>query len=120
MKGLRSFQVYSREEYSGEERRRKPRINFPASIKIRTRCHSANRLEFETVAKDLSAGGFSACAPMECRPGQKLFFVVNFSLAKFGGPKAIKIAAYGSILRSSRRLNGSYKIASTITRYRFL
>ncbi len=120
MKALKPFRVYSRKEYSGEERRRKPRIYYPIPIKIRTRFRSGELFEFDTLAKDFSAGGFSAHAPIECQPGQKLFFIVRFSLAKNANPEGMKIAAHGNIVRSDKRSDGSFMFASTVTRYRVL
>lgn len=120
MTAFRSFRVYSRKEYSGEERRRKPRIHYPIPIKIRARGHLGERLEFETIANDFSAGGFSADTPQECQPGQKLFFIVKFSLAKGDHKEALKIAAHGNVLRSEKRRSGSYTLVSTMERFRIL
>jgi c-di-GMP-binding flagellar brake protein YcgR len=120
MTAFRSFRVYSRKEYAGEERRRKPRIYYPIPIKIRARGHLGERLEFETIANDFSAGGFSANAPQECQPGRKLFYIIKFSLVKGDHKEAIKIAAYGKVLRSEKRRSGSYTLVSTVERFRFL
>jgi hypothetical protein len=119
MTAFRSFRVYSRKEYSGEERRRKPRIYYPIPIKIRTRGLRGERLEFETIANDFCAGGFSADTPQKCQPGQKLFFIVKFSLAK-GAKEAITLAAHGNVLRTEKRRSGSFTLVSTMEHFRFL
>jgi hypothetical protein len=120
MKPYRFFRVYSRKKYNGEERRLKPRIYYPIPIRVRTTGCCGERLEFDTFADDLSAGGFSAHTTMEFQPGQKLFFVMRFSLEKGSHLEATTVAAHGIVLRSEKRFNGSYAFASTVDRHRFI
>lgn len=120
MEPQRFFRVYSRKEYDGKERRRKPRIYYPIPIKVRFRESSGERIEFDTVADDMSAGGFSAHSSTECKPGQKLFFWINFSLRKGAYPQATTVAAQGIVLRNEKRLNGLHVFASTVARHRFV
>jgi len=120
MKPYRFFRVYRRKEYEGEERRQKPRIYYPIPIKVRTKGCWGERFEFDTFADDLSAEGFSAHTPMECQPGQKLFFVMKFSLQKGTHLQATTVVAQGTVLRSERRFNGSYVFASTVGRHKFI
>jgi hypothetical protein len=120
---MQSFKLYrfrSRTAYEGAERRQKPRIYFPVLIKIRANARTGERFEFDTCANDLGAGGFSAHSLREFRQGQQLFCVVRFSLKKVCDLRTTTIAARGIVLRSEKRLDGSYLFASTFDRHRFL
>jgi hypothetical protein len=120
MQSHRFFQVYSRESYQGEERRCTPRIYYPIPLRIRIKQTSGEHLEFRTFANDLSTGGFSAHTAMECHAGQKLFFLMRFSLQKGIHAQAPLVAAQGIVLRSEKRFDGSYVFASTVGRRRFI
>jgi hypothetical protein len=106
--------------YQGEERRSKPRIYYPIPIKIRGKKRGSNRLEFETVADDLSAGGFSTRVAEEYHSGQRLFLLIHFSLAKDKSIRAAKVAAHGVVLRTRKRYDGMYNLAVAFSNCRFV
>jgi hypothetical protein len=120
MQPLRFFSVYSRDSYQGEERRGTPRIHYPLPIRIRIEQSFGGRLEFSAFANDVSAGGFSAHTTVECHPGQRIFFLIRFSLQKGIYMQAAMVAAQGIVLRSEKRFNGSYVFASKLGRRRFI
>jgi hypothetical protein len=120
MQTFKLFRFHGRKAYEGEERRRKPRIYYPIPIIVRTAGCSGKRFEFDTYAHNIGAGGFSAPAAKELRPGQKLFFIVKFSLNKIGNLRTTAIAAYGFVLRCEKQNDGSYVFASTFDRHRFI
>jgi hypothetical protein len=120
MQSHKLFRVYSKESYQGEERRCTPRIYYPIPLRIRIKQPSGEHLEFRTFANDLSTSGFSAHTTVECHPGQKLFFLMRFSLQKGIPARAPMVAAQGIVLRSERRFDGSYVFASTVGRHRFI
>jgi hypothetical protein len=120
MQSFKLFQFCGRKAYAGPERRRKPRIYYPIPIKARPAGRAAERFELNTYANNLSAGGFSAPSEREFLPGQRLFFIVRFSLDKSLNARVTAIAAHGTVLRSEVQLDGSYVFASSFDRYRFL
>jgi hypothetical protein len=119
MRPFKLIRICKRKRYNGKERRRKPRIYYPIPIKVRTRGGCGERVEFDIFANDLSAGGFSAYAANECKPGQKLFFIIRFS-SSGKDLQATTVAAQGIVLRSEKRKNGSYVFASTMERRRII
>jgi hypothetical protein len=113
------LRICNRNVYNGKERRRKPRIYYPIPIKIRTRECCGERIEFDAFVDNFSAIGFSAHASKECRPGQKLFFIIKIP-SSGKDPQATTVAAQGIVLRSEMQNNGSYMFASTVDRHRFI
>jgi hypothetical protein len=120
MEPRRLFRVYSRNKYEGKERRQNPRIYYPIPIKIRFRVDGGERIELDTIADNVSARGFSVRAATECKPGQKLFVLIKFSLRKDHYLQVATVAARGVVLRSEKRMNGSYVFSSTVVRHRFV
>ncbi len=97
----------------------KPRICHPVPIQIRTKGSRGERIRFEACIDDFSAGGFSAHAATECRPGQELFFVIRIpSFAE--DPRSATVASRGIVLRSEKLDDGSFSFASTVGRHRFI
>jgi hypothetical protein len=119
MRSFKLLRICDRNEYSGQERRKTPRIYYPIPIKIRTRGCCGERIEFDAFVDDFSAIGFSAHAERECRPGQKLFVILKIP-SSGKDPQATTVAAQGIVLRSEMRKNGSYRFASTVDRHRFI
>jgi hypothetical protein len=119
MRPFKMLRICNIKGYGGLERRQKPRIYYPISIKIRTREGCGERVEFDVLADDLSAGGFSAHTTKECHPGQKLFFIIRFSTSG-KDLQATTVAAQGIVIRKEIRKNGSYVFASTLNRHRFI
>jgi hypothetical protein len=119
MRPFKLLQICNRKGYISQERRRRPRIYHPIPIKVRTRGRFGERIEFDAFVDDFNAISFSAHASKECRPGQKLFFIIIIS-SSGKDPQATTIAAQGIVLRSEKRKNGSYVFASTVDRHRFI
>jgi hypothetical protein len=113
------FRICDRNGYIGQERRRKPRIYHPIPIKVRTRGCFGERIEFDAFVDDFNAISISAHASKECRPGQKLFFIIIIP-SSGKDPQTTTVAAQGIVLRSETRENGSYVFASTVDRHRFI
>ncbi len=120
MKQILPFQKRGVEGDAEDERRRKPRISYPIPIKVRGVDNCGESFEFDTVADDLSAGGFSAHTTQELLPGQNLFVVIHFSLAQSHPRRAPVVAAHGTVSRIVKQQNGSYKFATKMRLYRFL
>jgi hypothetical protein len=120
MRTVPLYLVNRSKTYQGEERRKKPRIYYPIPIKIRGTKSCGNRLEFDTVTEDLSAGGFSARVSGECSPGQKLFFMLRFSLAKDRSIRAATVAGHGVVLRTRKRYDGMHDFAVAFSHCRFV
>jgi hypothetical protein len=120
MKAYQSFQGGNVRNFIGVERRQKPRIYDPIPIKVRGLESGGRRFEFDTVADDFGPGGFSARASQRCLPGQKLFFIIQFCLARNMELQAPMLAAHGNVLRINEQQDGSYKFAAGLSHYRFL
>ncbi len=120
MNSIRLFRDNNGKGHTGAERRRKPRIRYPIPIKVRGIGQGGEHFEFETVANDLSASGFSANATHELTRGQCLFLLIQFSLAKHKTRQAPTIAAYGTVLRTEKEQSGCCKFAAELKLYRFL
>ena len=81
MRQILPFRRRNGKGHLGDERRQKPRICFPIPIKVRGGSVRDERFEFDTVANDLSAGGFSANATRELLPGERLFLLIAVFLS---------------------------------------
>ena len=120
MRQILPFRRRNGKGHLGDERRQKPRICFPIPIKVRGGSVRDERFEFDTVANDLSAGGFSANATRELLPGERLFLLIQFSLAGSRVSQAPIVAAYGIVSRTEKKQNGHCRFAVELKRYRFL
>ena len=97
-----------------KERRRYPRINYPMPLTVRL-----GDLEFETVVKDLSAGGVSSCLPTQISTGEELGLAIEFSLAGSRPELAPKVSARGIVTRVRKMGDGTCEFAARLTSYRF-
>ena len=115
-----AFRNSSDNAFKGSERRLKPRIYDSIPLRVRRVEEKGKRYEFESVACDLSAGGIRLTAPSAVEKGEKLTFLIRFSL--FGSMPAVApiLLAKGVVLRSHKRPDGSYQFAAAFTRHRFL
>jgi hypothetical protein len=82
------------------ERRAKPRIYVPVQLRVRGRTEDGESYEFETVARNIGAGGVCATAPRVLQPGDRLLLQIRFALAGSRPATAPTIAAHGVVLRS--------------------
>ncbi len=92
------------------ERRRHPRIYSPMPLTV-----GVGDLEFETVVKDLSAGGLCSRLPIQIRTGQALHLVVQFCL--FGTQPRLgpTMFAEGIVTRVRALGDGTYEFAAKFT-----
>jgi hypothetical protein len=120
MNTVRLFRAINGKGYQGEERRKKPRIYYPIPIQVRGKKSGSARLQFDTIAEDLSAGGFSACTEQEFQQGQRLFLKIRFSLAQNRSLQSATVVANGIVLRTKNRYDGSNRFAVQIVRFRFI
>ncbi|HYK90299.1 MAG TPA: PilZ domain-containing protein [Acidobacteriota bacterium] len=93
------------------ERRHKPRLYDPIPVKVRGAGPDGKRFEFDTIAKDISAGGLCAPAPGIIRAGEELTFHIRFSLAPGRQTQAPTVSARGTVLRSEEMPDGSSRFA---------
>jgi hypothetical protein len=81
------------------ERRSKPRIYVPVPLRVRGKAEGGESYEFETVARNIGAGGVCAAAPRVLMPGERLSLEIRFALAGSRPATAPVISTHGVVLR---------------------
>ncbi len=97
------------------DRRRHPRIYYPMPLTVRV-----GDSEFETVVRDLSAGGLCARLPVQVSVGQTLEFALEFSRAGSKPDMAPRVSARGVATRARELGHGEFEFAARFTSYRFV
>jgi hypothetical protein len=102
------------------ERRQKLRIYDRIPVKVRGVGPDGEHFEFDTVTKNISAGGLCAPAPRTVRVGDKLTFQIRFALAGSTPAQAPTVSARGMVLRSEELPDGTSQFAAAFTLRRIL
>jgi hypothetical protein len=95
------------------ERRSKPRMYAPVQLRVRGTAGSGESYDFETVARNIGAGGVCAAAPRVLQPGDRLSLEIRFALAGSRPATAPVILTYGVVLRSKTLAQGRCIFAAT-------
>ena len=108
--------------YSGQERRRHPRIYDFFPIWIRLRSVDANGAVFiaDTVLDNFSAGGLYVRLVRHVAPGARLFGVVRLSTTPAPNVPAPWVALRAVVRRVEPQPDGTWGVAVAFTRHRFL
>ena len=82
-----------------EDRRSKPRMDGPLPVKVKWSGASGKTYRFETVARNIGAGGLCAFAPRAMQVGERLSMRIRF--VRMGGrpAQAPEISIRGRIVR---------------------
>jgi len=102
------------------DRRLKPRLCEPIPIEVFFKGTGNNNYEFETVAKNISAGGLYAPAPRPMAIGSELEFRIRFARAGTNPPHAPEASAQGKVVRIEENQDGTCYFAASFTRHRML
>jgi hypothetical protein len=102
------------------ERRRHPRIYHPIPVRVCGVNAGGKAFEFDTIAKDVSAGGICAPAPRLIIVGEELSLQIRFSLAGSSPSQAPTVSARGTVLRSSELADGTFQFAAALIQYRLV
>lgn len=89
------------------ERRQRPRINNPLPVLVRGTNDQGEPFQFNSIVKDISAGGLCAIAPESLKIGEKLYLHVRFAQADANPTQAAKASLRGVVLRSKERPDGT-------------
>ena len=103
-----------------EERRIKIRVAGPLPAKVRMRGRGGEVLKAESVAENISTGGFYLRLGQWVEPGTELFAVIQFSKGLRRAGRVAQVAARGVVLRAEPAPGGDYGVAVAIKRHRFL
>ena len=89
-----------------KECRSKPRMDEPVPVRVRGSDASGKAYRFETVTRDLGAGGLSALAPRVMQPGERLSVRIRF--VRLGGRavQAPEIPLRGRVVRVEEQPGG--------------
>ncbi len=106
--------------YGAVERRTKPRLRAPFSIRIRGAGEGGKRFEIETALDNLSAGGLYAKINRSVALEAKLFCVIRLSTEAGDDASGPRIAVRGIVKRVEIQPDGSCGLAVLFTHHRFL
>jgi len=81
------------------ERRNKPRISHPIPVIVRGADENGEMYRFDTIAKDVGAGGLRAMAPRIMKEGERISLRIRFALAGSKPVQAPSVAARGVVSR---------------------
>jgi len=90
-----------------KERRSKPRMDDPVPVKVSGSGASGKAYRFETVSRDLGAGGLRAFAPRVMQVGERLSMRIRF--VRMGGRPvyAPEISLRGRVVRVEEQPGGN-------------
>jgi len=102
------------------ERRRTLRLSEPVFLAVRGGQGRGDRLEFETVAKDIGGGGLCAFAPRILNTGDRLRFSIQFARAGSRPFHAPTVTTQGVVLRVQELSDGTFLFAAAFTMFRII
>lgn len=103
------------------ERRGKPRIGGPYHAVIQGIDSLGHRFEERVTLRDFSAGGLYVNARRALPPGSTLAILVRLSPTPLDQPVAApRLSLRGTVARTEAHPDGSYGVAITFARHRFV
>jgi hypothetical protein len=106
-------------EPSERWRRGRARIYAPFPVTIRSVDASGKAFEVQTVLNDFSAFGFRVRLERQVNRGARVFAIVRLSTSAPEVP-APRVAVRGVVLSAEPQSDGTWHVAVTFTRHRFL
>lgn len=95
------------------ERRRKPRMYDPVPVRIRGKGEDSETYSFETVTRDLGAGGLCASAPRMMHKGEKLIIRIRFSVPGTKPVQAPVVSVRATVVRVNESSDGACIFAAS-------
>ncbi len=102
------------------DRRAKPRFCEPIPIAVYCEGGDSRGFGFETVAKNISAGGLYASAPQAIKIGSELGFRIRFARAGTDPLHAPAASARGKVIRAEEDADGTFHFAASFTHHRMV
>ena len=90
----------------GQERRRNPRMIDPVPVSVRGSELGGKRFRFETIARNVGAGGLCAYAPRLMRVGETVSMRIRFARLGSNPLQAPEISVRGLVVRTEARPGG--------------
>lgn len=106
--------------HDGRERRSTPRIEVPFPATVRGVDAAGEPFELEATLDNLSACGLYLRLERCVKQRAQLFVVVWLSTAPMLSVPAPRVALYGVVLRAEPHAGGTYGLALSFIRHRFL
>jgi hypothetical protein len=97
------------------DRREHPRIHYPIPLRVQ-----GSDFAFDTIVDDLSAGGVRSRSFRKLWEGDKLLFMVDFSLAGSHAETKPVMSAQGFVKRVRDLQDGTFEFAAKFTQFHFL
>jgi hypothetical protein len=93
------------------ERRRKERMAFALPVSVSGSEGGGKEYQFETIARDIGAGGLCAFAPRKMKLGETLSLRVRFAHPGSRAIQAPEVTMRGLVVRTEARPTGLYMFA---------
>jgi hypothetical protein len=101
------------EMISSAERRRKPRMDDPILVSIRGADLNGERYRFETIVRDIGAGGLCAYAPRLMQTGEAIAMRIRFVSPGSRAVQAPEVSVRGMVVRVNQRPGGHCMFAAS-------
>jgi hypothetical protein len=95
------------------ERRRNPRLIDPLPIVVRSIKGCEKPFQFDTITRDISAGGLCAVAPGPMHPGEQINCHIRFALPGSNPSLAPSASARAVVLRAEEQPDGTCIFAAS-------
>jgi PilZ domain len=106
--------------YRGQERRKSPRAYRPLPVRVQGVDRSGQAFEADTLAENVSSGGFYLLLPQNVEEGAKLLTALRFAKAGSRQGPGLGVMACGIVVRAEYQHDGRYGLAVAIKHHRFL
>jgi hypothetical protein len=107
-------------DYTGPERRIKPRMYRSFPVRVRGLDTFGQGFEVEAVLENLSVGGLYLRLPNSVAPGETLFILVMFPRHGSDGTSTRRVAIRGVVVRAEPGPDRNCGLAIAIRHHRFL
>jgi hypothetical protein len=94
------------------ERRQHARLLDPLPVIIRSLKRGGKSFEFNSVTRDIGAGGLRAVAPCPLHPGEKINLHIRFAKPGSSPPLAPLVSARAVVLRAEEEPDGTCVFAA--------
>ena len=100
-----------RQDGTAHDRRRKCRMTDPVPVRVRGAGPGGKAYRFETVARDIGAGGLCALAPRVMKSGEPIFLRIRFARAGSRPAQAPEFSVQGRVVRVEEQADGFFLFA---------
>jgi PilZ domain-containing protein len=107
-------------EYTGPERRGKPRIREAFPVKVMGKDLNGQIIEADILLENLSASGLYLIMKQKVAYGARLTLIVQFFYSNEGQKSVARVSARGVVVRVEPRPNGTEGLAVAFKSHRFL